>query len=271
MAGSLELSVASFNLHAGIDGWGRPFDVVGACRSIDADVLVLQECWSPDAGPGDAKAVGSALGYDVFERELARGRRGGALPEADDRWVRPMSWSGTSHALYLDSERPLPESVTTSRRYREAEPGGWGLAVLSRVPVEDHQVIDLGHVGRDRVRRAALALSFGGGALRVVGTHMAHLTYGSPVHFAKLARALDSTLGKGPGVLAGDMNLWGPPVRALLPGWHRAVRGRTWPAWRPHSQVDHILVRGPVRVVEGAVLATAGSDHRPVRALLSVQ
>ena len=44
------------------------------------------------------------------------------------------------------------------------------------------------------------------------------------------------------------MNLWGPPVRAFLPGWHRAVKGRTWPAWHPHSQIDHILVRGEVRV-----------------------
>src|SRR5580698_6626735 len=42
--------VASFNVHGGVDGFGRPFDVVGSCRAIDADVLILQECWSPAEG-----------------------------------------------------------------------------------------------------------------------------------------------------------------------------------------------------------------------------
>ena len=64
------------------------------------------------------------------------------------------------------------------------------------------------------------------------------------------------------------MNLWGPPVRALLPGWRLAVTGRTWPSWRPHSQIDHILVRGRLKVGSGTVLPPAGSDHRPVRAEL---
>ena len=40
------------------------------------------------------------------------------------------------------------------------------------------------------------------------------------------------------------MNLWGPPIHAFLGQWQRAVKGKTWPAWRPHSQLDHILVRG---------------------------
>ncbi len=46
--------------------------------------------------------------------------------------------------------------------------------------------------------------------------------------------------------------------------------GRTWPAWRPHSQIDHILVRGALRPVDGRVLPDSGSDHRPVRAELEV-
>ena len=66
------------------------------------------------------------------------------------------------------------------------------------------------------------------------------------------------------------MNTWGPLVRTFMPGWHRAVVGRTWPSWRPHSQIDHILVRGSLRSVSSAVLPHAGSDHRPVRAELEV-
>jgi endonuclease/exonuclease/phosphatase family metal-dependent hydrolase len=71
-------------------------------------------------------------------------------------------------------------------------------------------------------------------------------------------------------VLAGDMNLWGPPVRAFMTGWHRAVKGPSWPSHRPHSQIDHILVRGQIKVVSGEVMPDAGSDHRPVRARLEL-
>jgi hypothetical protein len=41
------LVVASFNVHGGVDGFGRPFDVIAACGELDADLVVLQESWSP--------------------------------------------------------------------------------------------------------------------------------------------------------------------------------------------------------------------------------
>jgi endonuclease/exonuclease/phosphatase family metal-dependent hydrolase len=267
------LVVANFNVHAGIDGWGRPFDVVAACRDIDADVLVLQECWTPSDGqPGMAAGVGDALGYEVHELSLSTGRRAGPHPKADARWMRPFDWRGASHAIYLDEHRPLGPGVARSARFRQAATGRWGIAVLSRLPVLDHQVLDLGRLRRDRARRGALAVqvAVGGRRLAVVGTHMTHLSYGSPLHFARLRRLVGPVVGDDPAVLSGDMNLWGPPVSALLSGWRRAVRGRTWPAWNPHSQVDHILVRGPVEVLGGEVLPMAGSDHRPVRVRLAL-
>jgi endonuclease/exonuclease/phosphatase family metal-dependent hydrolase len=51
------------------------------------------------------------------------------------------------------------------------------------------------------------------------------------------------------------------------------VRGRTWPASRPHSQIDHILLRtnDGIEVVDHQVLPEVGSDHRPVRARLRVR
>ncbi|MHB1584604.1 MAG: endonuclease/exonuclease/phosphatase family protein [Acidimicrobiales bacterium] len=264
--------VANYNLHAGIDGWGRPYDVVAASRAIDADVLVLEEVWSPTGAPGQAEVVAGALGYEVSSIVLASGRRALPHPDADERWMRSFDWRGSAHALYLDSERPLLRRVHRSARFTAAEPGGWGIAVLSRLPVLDHHRVDLGRLRRDRARRAALVvrLDAGGRPLTVVGTHMTHLTYGSPSQFRRLRRRLEPLVGDGPAVLAGDMNLWGPPVALLLRRWRRAVVGRTWPAWRPHSQVDHILVRGPVTVLGGEVLADAGSDHRPVRAELLV-
>jgi len=263
-------SVASFNAHAGVDGWGRPFDVVGACRLIDADVLVLEENWAPADGPSLAARVGAALGYEVREHALAGGRLAGPHPAADGRWMRPLDWRGRSHAIFLDSERPFGAGVRGSARFSAAQAGEWGVAVLSRLPVLDAGVIELGRLPRDRARRAALCVRVGlPTPVTVVGTHMSHLTYGAPRQFRSLGHALRERVGDGPAILAGDMNLWGPPVRALLPGWRRAVRGRTWPAWRPHSQVDHVLVRGPLQVLEAGVLGAVGSDHRPLRATLA--
>jgi endonuclease/exonuclease/phosphatase (EEP) superfamily protein YafD len=51
----------------------------------------------------------------------------------------------------------------------------------------------------------------------------------------------------------------------------RAVRGRTWPARRPHSQIDHIWIDDGLAVVDAGVGAATGSDHRPVRARLRVR
>ena len=106
--------------------------------------------------------------------------------------------------------------------------------------------------------------------ISVCGVHMSHLLYGSPRNFAELRHRL-RTEARPDAAVAGDMNSWGPLVRLFMRGWKRAVIGRSWPAWRPHSQIDHILVRGALRPHAGAVLPDAGSDHRPIRAELEVR
>jgi endonuclease/exonuclease/phosphatase family metal-dependent hydrolase len=107
----------------------------------------------------------------------------------------------------------------------------------------------------------------GGGTLRVVVTHIFHHLYGSPRQIRRVARAVDA--GGPPAVVLGDFNLWGPPVSVLFgAGWSRPVRGRTWPAWRPHSQLDHIVCNAAVTATGGEVLPATPSDHRPIRARL---
>src|SRR5579872_6960089 len=81
-----EAVVASFNLHSGVDGWGRPYDVVGACRRIDADVLVLLESWVPAAGPGLADQVATALGYESYTHPVRTGRLVTAHPSPGPGW-----------------------------------------------------------------------------------------------------------------------------------------------------------------------------------------
>jgi endonuclease/exonuclease/phosphatase family metal-dependent hydrolase len=91
---------------------------------------------------------------------------------------------------------------------------------------------------------------------------MSHLSHWSPAQYRLLAKKLPA-----PGtaaVLAGDMNLWGPPVNSFFPAWRRAVTGRTWPAHRPHSQLDHVLITEALSVDSARIAARSGSDHRPV-------
>jgi endonuclease/exonuclease/phosphatase family metal-dependent hydrolase len=268
------LTVANFNMHAGVDGWARPFDPVAACASFDADVLVLEECWTSDAegpGTGQAEQIAAALGYEAVTCTLAHGRRSLPHPEATAHWMPRLAYYTSAKALYVSSARTLSAGEMASHRYQEGQPGTWGIAVLTRgeAVVEGSRILHLPTLTRDRVQRAAIVVDLisEGVPLSVVGTHMSHLQYGSHRHYAAL-RTLLRTEARPNAVLLGDMNLWGPPLRAFLPEWHRAVKGRTWPAWNPHSQIDHILVRGAIKVGAAAVLPTAGSDHRPVRAEL---
>lgn len=267
-----EITVGSFNLHAGVDGWGRGFDVVAAARAVDADVLVLQEVWAPFGGTSQAAELADALGCALVWHPMAEGRRAPPHAQAGGGWMRAGDYRPGANALYIDSERPLSRRVRRSARYRQSEEGAWGLAALSRVPITGSEVVELGRLPRDRTARAVvvLRLDVGSAGLLVCGTHMSHLTSGSPLQFRRLATEIERRAGDTPAVLAGDMNLWGPPLRALLPGWRRVVRGRTWPSWRPHSQLDHVLVRGDVAVQAAEVLPAMGSDHLAVRARLAV-
>jgi endonuclease/exonuclease/phosphatase family metal-dependent hydrolase len=268
------LTVANYNMHCGMDGWGRPYDYLAAIGSLDADVIVLEECWTADgAATGQAEEVAAALGSQLVAHALGEGRRIRPQPDADDTWAPQPIWAEKNRALYMDGVRPLTESWTTLERWQEAEPGIFGIAVLLRpgLSIEETRLVHMSVLKRDRVRRAAIVvdLTVDERPISVVCTHMSHLLYGSPRNWRELHHQL-KTEARPDAILVGDMNTWGPLVHAFIPWWRRAVRGRTWPAWRPHSQIDHILLRGAVHSVRSAVLADAGSDHRPVRAELRV-
>ena len=228
-AATSEFVAASFNVHAGIDGWGRPHDVLGHVpgdrrrRPRPPGVLATRP-----AGVSQADEVGDALGYAVTEVALAGGRRARPHSGATGGWMRSLDWRTASHALFLDSERPFPARVLASARYREAEPGSWGIAVLSRLPVSDTAVLPLPRLRRDRANRAVVALNVevGGRKVGVAGTHMSHLSHGSALHFRAVARMLDGVFGEEPVLLAGDMNLWGPPIHAFLGQWRRGRQGQ---------------------------------------------
>jgi endonuclease/exonuclease/phosphatase (EEP) superfamily protein YafD len=104
-------------------------------------------------------------------------------------------------------------------------------------------------------------------AVELIAVHTSSKFYvGTPMRqLNALKRQLEAG---GPQIIAGDFNFWGPPVGMLMSEWKRPVRGRTYPGHRPHSQIDHVLVRGGIEPLSGEVLAETPSDHRPVRARL---
>jgi endonuclease/exonuclease/phosphatase family metal-dependent hydrolase len=262
------LTVATFNVHCGVDGWGRPFDVVAACAALDADVLVMQESWTPaGGGPSTAAVVGQQLGYQVYEEQLATGRIFPPHPSANHRWgPRPRM---ASVVFRLDHPRQRRENF--DRLHPTFSLGTFGLAVLTRVPVRHREVIPLGQLKTDASRRLAIATTVpvGDGAMTVIGTHMSHLLQRSPVQYRRLRASLPDP-GSVAAVLTGDMNMWGPPLSVFFRGWRRVIRGRTWPAFRPHSQLDHQLVTRSVSVIDARIGGRTGSDHLPVRATLAL-
>ncbi|MGH9302809.1 MAG: endonuclease/exonuclease/phosphatase family protein [Acidimicrobiales bacterium] len=279
MATRKTATLATFNTHGAMDGWGREFDLAAACRTLDADVIVLEEVFAPLEGPSQAEEAALALGYRCVELRLARALRRCQPLEVGPGWGPHRPFSSQELPLIIGS-RATRAAPKLKGRY---ENGSWGIAILSRLAVAETRSIELGHLKRDVTRRAALVVEVVPETrpapdrerpapdrerpLVVVGTHAAHLSHGSLVHFAKLARLLPPR--SVPAVLAGDMNLWGPPLGVILKGWRRAAKGPTWPARFSHSQLDHILVTSKVEVIKGGVVNTGRSDHRALRAELA--
>lgn len=236
-----DLSVVAFNLHWGRGHFfpyhGEPFDVTRSLRSYDADIFVLPEHFREHSGVG----ITDALRDDGYE-------------------VREMPFITLAFGSVPRVESPGL--------------GWWTLAVASRLPILDDEPLSIGHAFRDTAGpRNALrvGIEVGDTRLDVVAVHTSSkLWFANPaVHLARLRPHLDM-LRDRPAIVAGDCNLWGPLVERLLPGWRRAVKGRTFPAPRPHSQIDHVLVNDHVHPRGGEVLGRTPSDHRPIRARLSV-
>ena len=103
----------------------------------------------------------------------------------------------------------------------------------------------------------------------IAGVHASHRLWGSLPQLRRVHERLAEL--NTPSVIAGDCNMWGPPIATVLRGRRRAVRGRTWPAGRPHSQIDHIWIDDHFDVLDAAIGPATGSDHRPVRARIRVR
>lgn len=257
------MRVATFNLHAGVDGWGRPTKVLDHVVSLNADVLILPELWRSDAGVNFYEELKGRLGMDGTFVPLASGQRV-TSGSGGRRWQPLLAHLSGERGLFFDEHRTLSRSQRVRRATSEGvEHGEWGLGLLTRFTIVDIRVESLGRLPREKVQRALIIarLRHEGREFYVLAIHGAHLSHGSYRQYRRvsaLVEALDSTV---PILIGGDFNSWRPLLRVLLPGWRSLVNARTWPARTPHSQIDHLLVRGPWESL-GGFASDGGSDHR---------
>jgi endonuclease/exonuclease/phosphatase family metal-dependent hydrolase len=233
-------TIASFNAR-----WGRslddvPFDLGAVVALLDTDLVALQEVWVPRSAPDTVAALAAQLGYDHLHVPLS--------PSVVD-----------------------PAPAITPHPHRAD--GTWGVALLSRLPIRTSRLVDMGRLVErwDVAHRWALLVDVEVGGSDLLSVAAIHLSFALPNAAAQLRRLAGALPGDRASVVVGDCNLWGPVAAGLVPRHERAVRGRTWPAHRPHSQLDHILVTPELAVIASEVLAPAGSDHLPIRATLELR
>ncbi|MGH9226609.1 MAG: endonuclease/exonuclease/phosphatase family protein [Acidimicrobiales bacterium] len=250
--------LATFNILHGLsvdDGLVSTERLVEACRSLDADVLCLQEVDRGQARSGGvdqtaAIAEGLGAGTRRFEPAL--------VGEPGATWRAATDADRDAHG---DAGRPEP---------------GYGVGIVSRLAVERWHVLRLkaapvkspvavpGGKGRFILLpdepRVVLAAELVGRDLVVATTH---LSFVPGYNLAQLRRATRwlADLGR-PAVLLGDLNVPGPLPRWAT-GWRSLAGAKTYPAGRPSLQVDHVLAHGDVPEVAGTdVRLLPLSDHR---------
>jgi len=216
-----------------------PYDVVDACRRLDADVLALQEVRRVDGEPSDAEKVAGALGYDLHQM-----------------------WTGRVMG---------PKSLLVGRTGERVGTGDWGQALLTRVPrgpIREHR---LDGFLFDNIDRAVMTtdIELDGGTLTVCASHFPHLEHISPLLRWRLRGVVPDV--HRPAVLMGDFNMWRWVTRFIVPGWRDTVRGATWPSPRPMFQIDHVLTTPLVVATDAEVVDAGKSDHLPIRARISLR
>ena len=265
------MRVVTFNLHAGVDGWGRPSPALEHLISLQPDVAVCPELWRGDDGTDFVQVLTERLGLHGEFVALARAERV-TTGRGPNRWQPFFAHITGERGLYFTEHRELTPRQRSHRRDRpQIERGEWGLGLFTSLPLESIDVISLGRLPREKVRRALLVarVTYEGQSVYMLAVHGAHLSHGSPLMYRRITKLVAGLNPPLPTILAGDFNCWRPLLRFLLPGWKTLARARTWPAHRPHSQIDHILGRGPWRRIDAGA-SDGGSDHRALRADVTI-
>jgi endonuclease/exonuclease/phosphatase family metal-dependent hydrolase len=161
------LTVASFNMHGGLDAQGEPYDVPTAIGGLDAAVICLQEDRGPAGAADPVAAVGRALGVSMHRAQLG-------TPES-------RSQADSADRLCI--------------------------SILTALPVLSYEVIALGSGPGDSLPRVAQVVLLqlpAGRLLRLVNCHLT-FSVASPLQLRRLWRPL--RCDPVPTVIAGDLNM----------------------------------------------------------------
>jgi endonuclease/exonuclease/phosphatase (EEP) superfamily protein YafD len=155
-------------------------------------------------------------------------------------------------------------------------PGGIGIALYSRIPIERFDVLA---IGSERVPGLLARLNRGGGVFSVVTVHprapLCRNCFGQRNEELRDAASIVQAL-PAPKILVGDLNtsLWSPYYAHLMrqTGLDNARKGfgllPTWPAFMPwpflRIPIDHCLVSPDIRVIRMRTGRNIGSDHLPI-------
>ncbi|MGC5627568.1 endonuclease/exonuclease/phosphatase family protein [Georgenia sp. Z1344] len=234
--------------HASLVAAGR------ALAALDLDVVALQEV---DRGQRRSRYVDQArvlarmLGTSWWRLAAAEvGPRGGPRLRP---LVAPAVWQ-PGYGVALLSRLPVrawhawsfPAELRLLRPGHPLAQGGPVLRVGPRV------------LRRDEARVALAAqIDAPGGPLAVAATHLSTRADAARAQLRTVTERL--TALPGTHVLAGDLNL-GPDDVAAATGLTPLAVGPTFPARRPHRQIDHVLGTSDL-VASGEVHRLPVSDH----------
>lgn len=237
------LRVATYNIHKGVQGLGplRRLEIHNlglAVEQLDADLVCLQEV------------------RRVNHREARRFAHWPSMPQAD--FLAPPGYQ----AIYR-----------TNAHTRHGEHGN---ALLSRWPVRGVNHMDVSDHRFEQRGLLHAEVEFHNRRIHVIVVHLG-LVAGSRVRqVQQLTRFIDHEIPPtDPLVVAGDFNDWGQHITRMLArqGLYEyrpptaAQAARTFPAWLPVVQLDHVYARGltptGLLVPRGSIWRQM-SDHLPL-------
>lgn len=150
--------------------------------------------------------------------------------------------------------------------------GAYGVALLSRQPLENVRVVPLPRHGDEEPRVALMAQTrLGGSLVTVITTHLCanwHAVKPASIREHQ-AHVLARLVAEQPGplLLLGDFNAQpGEAPLRILEGTLPRISGGlpTWPVPKPVTALDHIFARPPLRLLKVSTLTSTASDHLPL-------
>lgn len=236
----------------------------------------------PALSPSSAAAPATSCSGPAVTVATANLQFSNVRPEAFRAWLatRPADLLVIQEVTAAWA-RELEAQTAYPHRHIVARQDPYGLALLSRWPLESVTQVDL---AGDGLPSLAGSIDAGGRRIRFLGLHthwpvtpaLAAARDAALRDAASLARSAELPL-----VLLGDLNLTpdSPVFHRLLDesGLQDVMRGRGWrPTWRAGFwplalRIDHVLVSSGLCVEHAEVGPPIGSDHRPVVARLRLR